>query len=77
MVACDSGTSAAPNMPCSRRKRTISVSELAIPHNAEAKVNPTTQARNNRLRPKFEASQPTGAVKMAAATTYDVSTHVI
>ena len=77
MVACDRGTSAAPNIPCSRRKATISVREFAMPHSAEAIVKPVTHTRKRRLRPKCEASHPTGAVKIAAATTYEVSTQVI
>jgi hypothetical protein len=69
MVACDSGTKAAPNMPCSNRKATTSLSDVAMPHRAEAIVKPLTHKRKRRLRPKCVASQPTGAVKIAAATT--------
>ena len=68
IVAWLSGTSAAPNTPCSRRKSTISVSDCATPHSIEATVKPTRQVMNRFLRPKRAASQPTGAVMMAAAT---------
>ena len=67
MVACDSGTSAAPNMPCSRRNTTIWCSDSAAPHIMEVMVNPIRQVMNRYLRPKRAASQPTGAVMIAAA----------
>jgi hypothetical protein len=35
----------------------------------DAAVKPTRQVRNKGFRPKRLASQPTGAVMMAAATT--------
>ena len=44
------------------------VSDCAAPHSIEATVKPTTQAMNRFLRPKRAASQPTGAVMIAAAT---------
>ena len=68
MVAWLSGTSAAPNTPCSRRNSTICASDCATPHSMEATVKPTRQTRNSRLRPNRADSQPTGAVMMAAAT---------
>ncbi len=68
MVACDSGTSAAPNVPCRNRYTTIWASDSADPHNIDAMVKPARQARNRFLRPKRAASHPTGAVKIAAAT---------
>ena len=77
MVDCDSGTRAAPNTPCSSRKTTICGSDCAAPHSIEATVKPIRQVRNSRLRPKRKAIQPTGAVMIAAAVTYEVSTHVI
>ena len=40
-------------------------------------VNPMMQEMNNGLRPKREASHPTGAVMIAAAVIYEVSTQVI
>ncbi len=67
MVACDSGTRAAPNMPCRMRNSTICGSDCAAPHIIEVMVKPTRQAMKNRLRPKREANQPTGAVMIAAA----------
>ena len=66
---CDSGTSAAPNMPCSRRNSTISSMFWAMPHSMEATVKPVTQIISSFLMPKRLASQPTGAVMTAAATT--------
>ena len=67
-TACDSGTRAAPNTPCSSRNTTISGSDCATPHSTEATVKPATATRNSRLRPKRAASQPVGGVMMAAAT---------
>ena len=43
----------------------------------DATVKPERQVTNNVLRPKRADSQPTGAVMIAAATMYDVSTQVI
>ena len=68
MVACDSGTSAAPKVPCRKRNTTIWASDSAEPHSIEAMVKPARQVRNRFLRPHRAASQPTGAVKIAAAT---------
>ncbi len=67
-TACDSGTSAAPNRPCSRRAPTISRMLSAMPHSAEATVKPATANRNTRRRPNAEHSQPVSGVAMAAAT---------
>src|SRR3954447_3237388 len=50
--------------------------EGANPQQNEAMVNPVTDAINNRLRPKFEASQPVMGRMMALATRYDVSVQV-
>ena len=66
---CASGTSAAPNVPCSRRNSTISSMFWAMPHSMEASVKPVTQISSSSLMPKRLASQPTGAVMTAAATT--------
>ena len=68
MTACDSGESAAPNMPCSNRNRIICSRESAAPHIAEVIVKPAMLTTKKFLRPKREASQPTGAVMIAAAT---------
>ncbi len=68
MTACDSGTSAAPNTPCNRRNSTIWLMSWARPHSTDAKVNPPEHTMKMRLRPKRLATQPTGAVMMAAAT---------
>ena len=67
IVACDSGTSAAPKQPCSRRNTTIWSSDCAAPHIIEVTVKPTRQVMNRYLRPNRAASQPTGAVMIAAA----------
>ncbi len=67
-TACDSGTSPAPNAPWSRRKATISGSEVAAPHSIEATVKPDTAIMNSRLRPNRAARKPVGGVMIAAAT---------
>ena len=77
MTACDSGTSAAPNTPCSNRNSTIWLMSCASPHSTEAIVKPPEQTIKMRLRPKRLAIQPTGAVMIAAATMYEVSTQLI
>ena len=66
-VACDNGTRAAPNMPCSTRNNTIWPSDCAAPHSMEAMVKPMMQPTYSGLRPKRAASQPTGAVMIAEA----------
>ena len=43
-VACDSGTRAALNMPCSRRNSTICASDCAAPQSIDVRVNPMMQA---------------------------------
>ena len=43
----------------------------------DATVNPATQMMNSFLRPKRSESQAMGAVMIAAATMYDVSTQLI
>src|SRR5580698_3979497 len=77
MVACEIGTSAAENIPCTNRNNTICSSVCAAPQAIDATVNPTMHATNNGLRPKRDASHPTGAVMIAAAVIYEVSTQVI
>ncbi len=39
-----------------------------MPHNAEAKVNPTTEIKKTYLIPNRPASQPVSGVMIAAAT---------
>ena len=68
MTACDSGTRAAPNTPCSRRNSTIWLMSCASPHITEAMVKPPEHRMKMRLRPNRLAIHPTGAVMMAAAT---------
>ena len=69
MVPCDSGTNAAPNMPWIRRSTTISPRDVATPQAIEAMVKPMTETRYRFFCPNRAASQPTGAVMIAAATT--------
>ena len=76
-MACDSGTSAAPKQPCSTRNSTICGNDCAAPHIIDVMVKPTRQVMKNRLRPNRPANQPTGAVMIAAAVMYEVSTQVI
>src|SRR5438445_5069095 len=76
-TACDMGTSAAPDKPCNNRAITICGSVCARPHNAEAIVNPISEATNTRRRPIRPASQPLKGIMMAAATMYEVNTQVI
>ena len=68
ITACDSGTSEAPNTPCSSRKSTICGSDCARPQATEAMVKPATATMNSRVRPKRVAKNPVGAVMIAAAT---------
>ena len=68
MTDCESGTSAAPNAPCSSRKATICSMFCASPHRIDATVNPAAQTMNSRLRPNRSATQPIGAVMIAEAT---------
>ena len=68
ITAWDSGTSAAPNTPCSSRNSTICSMACATPHSIEATVKPVVQTMNSRLRPKRAAIQPSGEVMIAAAT---------
>jgi hypothetical protein len=65
---CDSGTSAAPQTPCSSRYITICARLVATPHRAEARVKPATETKNTHLMPKRPASQPVSGVMIAAAT---------
>jgi hypothetical protein len=51
-TTCASGTSAAPNTPCSSRAATISASELDMPQRADATVNPEIDARKTFFCPK-------------------------
>ena len=69
IVAWLSGTSAAPHMPCRKRKATICCNVSAMPHSIEATTNPLMHATCRFLRPNRTAIQPTGAVMIAAAMT--------
>src|SRR5512143_764349 len=48
-----------------------------MPHSADVIVKPPTATMMKRRLPKRDAIQPTGAVMIADAMMYDVSTHVI
>ena len=68
-TACDSGTSAAPNTPCSRRAATISTRLSARPHSAEATVKPTTEIEEHLRRPQWpRTASRSAACAIAAAT---------
>src|ERR1700733_8023086 len=76
-IDCDSGTSEAPKIPCSKRDATICVSVSDKPHSAEATVKPPIEKISSRLTLSRSDSQPVSGVAIAAATIYEVSTHVI
>ena len=67
ITAWDSGPSAAPNMPCTMRNSTICSRLWAAPQSMEAKVKPAMAVIRKFFLPNRAASQPTGAVMMAAA----------
>ena len=67
-TACDSGTRAAPNTPCSSRAATMAPSDVDRPHSAEATVKPTMETMKTLRRPQREHSQPVSGRAMAAAT---------
>jgi len=69
ITAWESGPKAAPNTPWIRRNSTICSRLVAAPHSMEARVNPAIQVISKFFLPKRAASQPTGAVMMAAAIT--------
>ncbi len=58
MVACKSGTSAAPNKPCSNRAATISTNEVDSAHAIDVMVKLATDTRNTCLRPNLPDSHP-------------------
>ncbi len=66
-AAWDSGIIAAPNAPCSRRKRTICSMFCAAPHRAEVMVKPAIEMMKTCLRPRRPASQPLTGVMIAEA----------
>ena len=67
-IDCDSGTSAAPNTPCSRRAPTICTSVSASPHSADATVKPAIDTISSRFTLSRSDSQPVSGVAIAAAT---------
>ena len=74
---CASGTSAAPNRPCTMRNATISPRSVANPQATEPSVKPATLIVSTRRNPKREPSQPASGVAIAPTTMYDVSTQAI
>ena len=77
VIACDSGTSGAPNRPWQVRHRISSGSEVARPHRSVLTVKPSTAPSSRRLRPNRSASHPVGGVAIAVATMLKVSTQAI
>ena len=69
-VACDSGISPAPAIPCNARKITSWPRLVAMPHSAEATVKAITEAIKMCLMPKRPASQPVSGIMIAAQTIY-------
>ena len=68
MIACDSGTSDAPKMPCSRRNSTICVSEPAMPHSAEAATKPRMLTSRYLRRPRRSVRKPVIGITIDDAT---------
>ena len=67
-TVCDSGTSDAPNMPCSVRKTTISPRLVAMPHSIEATTKPATDTMKSSRNPNRSLSHPVTGVMIAEAT---------
>ena len=67
-TTCDSGTSAAPNAPCTVRKSTISMRSVAMPHSIDTTVKPAMQTPSTALSPKRVPSQPASGVAIALMT---------
>ena len=65
---CDSGTMAAPNTPCMRRKKTIDDRLHAPAQATEAATKPAMEIRKNSFRPMRSEIQPVSGVMIAAAT---------
>jgi hypothetical protein len=76
-IDCESGTSEAPKIPCSNRDATICARLSDNPHSAEATVKPAIDMISRRFVLSRSDNQPVSGVAIAAATMYDVSTHVI
>ena len=68
MMACDTGTRAAPKPPCRARNSTSWSSDCAAPHIIDTMVKPTTQVDSVRRSPKRMAQKPANGVMMAEAT---------
>ncbi len=65
---CDSGTSAAPQIPCPMRQITSCVRLVELPASTENTVNPTTEKRKTYLMPNCPASHPVSGIMIAVET---------
>ena len=77
VIACESGTSGAPNSPWQVRHTISSTSEVDMPQSTVLMEKPVIAPSSRRLRPSRAASQPVGGVAIAVATMLKVSTHAI
>ena len=68
MMACETGTSAAPNPPCRARNSTSWSSVWAAPHSIDTMVKPMTQVESVRAGQSASALKPANGVMMAEAT---------
>jgi hypothetical protein len=68
IVACESGTTLAPNAPCSRRNMTICSNECACPQSMDETTKPATLTVRTRFRPNRSARKPLMGMTMASAT---------
>ncbi|CAJ4564625.1 Uncharacterised protein [Burkholderia pseudomallei] len=75
-IVCDSGTIGPENSPCSARHATSTSRSRASPHSSDVSVNRITDATNSRCSPTRRASQPVSGTAIAAATEYELITHV-
>jgi hypothetical protein len=67
-IASPTGAIIPPPAPCSTRKISSSVSDPAIPHNADAAVNTAIAASSTRLPPNRSPSQPDAEMNTARLT---------
>ena len=67
-VACDMGTNAAPDNPCSNLKNTSCGRLRDRPHSIDVTVNARMDVSNTLLRPMRPLSQPLSGIMIAVAT---------
>jgi hypothetical protein len=67
-MASPTGAIIPPPTPCSTRKISSSVSEVARPHSADATVNSTIAVSSTRLPPNRSPSQPDTEMNTARLT---------